>query len=106
MENIRKPRHNFVLNDNPMSFCRCEFAIVEALHVLGLSLHVPAIEQYFLSLISGDSPQPVPGKACFASSSEKLSACIYQEKSGFKMHVLLYAHLVTTRWFEAKALFL
>ena len=34
MENIRKPWHNLVLNDYPLSFSRYEFPVVEALDVL------------------------------------------------------------------------
>ena len=59
----------------------------------------------FSALYRATAPNQFP-KGLFCIFERKASACIYPEKSGFKMHVLLYAHLVTTRWFEAKALFL
>jgi len=61
MSNIRKPRRNSVLTGDPHGFSRYEFAVVEALHVLGLPLHVPGIEQYFLSLVQGQ-PQAFQGR--------------------------------------------
>ena len=90
MENIRKPRHNVVLNVNVAGFRRCEFAVIEAFVVSGISLHVPAIEQYFLSFIFDDSLKQFQERL-FGSFQRELSACIYDEKSGFKMHVLLHA---------------
>jgi hypothetical protein len=57
MDNIRKPRMNLVLNDNPAGFSRGEFTVVEALHVLGVSAYVPAIEQDSLSLVSDNSTE-------------------------------------------------
>ena len=84
MDNIRKPRHNFVLNDNPAGLSRCEFAVVKALHVPWLSPHVPAIEQYFLSLIVDNSPKQFQ-EGLFGIFQREFSACLYAEKSGFKM---------------------
>jgi hypothetical protein len=48
---------NLVLNDNPAGFSRGEFTVVEALHVLGVSAYVPAIEQDSLSLVSDNSTE-------------------------------------------------
>src|SRR6476660_8424903 len=96
MHNISKLRHNFVLNENLMSFSRCEFAVVKALHVPWLSPHVPAIEQYFLGLMVGNSPKHFQ-KGLFGIFQREVSACIYAEKSGFEMHVLLKAHCFSNK---------
>src|SRR6478735_12633008 len=94
MHNIRKPRQNFVLNDNPVSFSRCEFAVVEALQVPRLSLHVPSIEQYFLRLVLRNSFEQFQ-KGLFGIFQRELSAGIHAKKSRLKMHVLLYAHCLS-----------
>lgn len=88
MEHIRKLRHNVVLNDNPTSFSRYEFAVVEALHVLGLSRHLPGIEQYSLSLMLGNSLKQLK-ESLFGIFQRELSACLYAEKARLKMHLLL-----------------
>ena len=43
-------------------------------------------------------------KGLFCILKREVSACLYAEKSGFKMHVLLYAHVFkeSREWLEAK----
>ena len=51
-------------------FCRCELAVVEALHVPWLSYTVRPSNNIFSGLMVGNSLK-IPRKACFAFSSEK-----------------------------------
>ena len=56
-------------------FCRCELAVVEALHVPWLSYHVPAIEQCFLGLMVGNSlKHSQKGLPCILK--REVSACL------------------------------
>ena len=91
MENIRKPWHNLVLNDYPLSFSRYEFPVVEALHVAWPSRYVSTIEQYFISLMLDNSSKHFE-ESLFGIVQRQFSACICPEKSGLKMHGLLDAH--------------
>src|SRR6476620_4498948 len=86
MHNICKPRSNSVFIDKSQSFFGRECAVAEALQLLGFCLHVPAIEQYCLGLILGNSPKHLQ-EGLFGIFQRELSACIDAEKPRLKMHV-------------------
>ena len=92
-----------MLNDNPAGFSRGEFTVVEALHVLGVSAHVPAIEQYSLSLVSDNSTEHIK-EGLFGILQREFSVCNHVEKAQVKMQVLPYAHSIfVTRSEEFRA---